>query len=326
MCNSIKTICVSALLSSVLLGADQVAWSSLGALKGDQGNYTPVVITGPNTISVFVNTKDWNTNGVGTWYCRTGSWKGVGNPSVVISPTQITDLPNAFIRTTAVQRGPSGKWYAVLHVGGGYPSSNGFRPAWATSNDGVHWTYRGMFTVNGIFAPYVLGSSATLIVQEDKPSTPDGDNPANNRYLMWEDAYCFNRQTGGSGSNCPQLTMLYSADGRNWWTYNDMRGAVANVWPSTLPKTDGAQFASAVKTPFGYHIIAADTYPSNYLRHIFSCDGVHWGVLETASAPFVYAEGKGTNLAYDSVTGLVHAVTSGYHWSYREHAFTCASQ
>jgi hypothetical protein len=269
-----------------------------------------------------------NTNGVtdGMLFLREGSFThGVGATSVAISPGQLSDMPGGFIRTTAVVKG-SQKYYAVIHVGNAYEgNSTGFQPAWATSDDSVNWQYHGRTKIDGAVQG-VFASGAALVVQEEKPATLDTVNPANNRYLIWEDAYSID-------GVAKKLVLIYSADGENWHFYRNATNIVIDVWP-TDPAViaDGPVFPSVVRTPFGYHLIAADTWPGKHHRHLWSCNGLTWRVLEASAPTFVGNDGnaKGTNLAYDPAAGLVHAATLNYqgvsgsaHWTLSAQAFAC---
>ena len=377
---------------------NEVKWTSDGTVRGVNTNYTPIVLTSSTGISIYTTALS-QTVLDGQLLRQTGTWTSVGTGKVVMSSSQVTDVTNPYIRTTAIVKGPSGAYYGLIHVGSGYPSSNGFRPAWATSPDGVNWTYHGMITLNNYFAPYVLASSGNLIVNESITELNTAV-PADNRYIAWEDAYCFTGLMAGSGSNCPRLTMIYSADGEHWFTANDPAtgepldviaslvtagelpaaqtvtatstngskvltgiASTAGIFPNqyvtgaALDSSGGAvvvsrtattvtlsqpatisgsgqfafggfggQFSAAVQTPYGYHLIAADTFPSDYLTHFFSCDAIHWSILETNSAVFNFDWGKGTNLVYNSSTKTVHALSSGPHYSYVEKAFACPAQ
>ena len=299
-----------------IVSLEKVDWTSGGKIHGVTGRYTPLVITATNAISVYGNYDD--TDAFDGLYMRVGNWKNVSSASPVISKNKITDqsgLP--FIRTSGVVRGASGKYYAVLHVGDNYPSSTGYIPAWATSDDGIKWVYHGKFIVDGVPMPYIYSSSANLVVQEEKPEVLNSDHPAENRYLVWEDATTM--------VPSKKLILLYSADGADWRFYRDTSGEIVDVWPTELSFDPNPMFPTAARTPFGYHLIAVDNYPVNYQRHLFSCDGLKWRVLEYQAATYMpnVINPKGTNLVYEPSTGLLHALFSGYHFQEQEHAFVC---
>jgi len=294
--------------------ADAIVWTVQPDIRGVKSNYTPLVITGPNKIRVYANT-DGRQQTNGTYFLRSGTFTSVGKATAVILPSQITDQSGSpFIRTTAVVRGPSGEYYAVLHVGDSYPSSTGYLPAWATSHDGVNWTYHGKFSIDGS-SPYVYGSSASLIVQEEKPAVLDTLDPVNNRFLVWEDAYSID-------GVYKRMVLVYSADGIDWRFYRDFSGQVMDVWPSDPSVAgDSPVFTTTTRTPFGYHLISGNNWPVSFHRHLWSCDGLTWRVLEVAAG--TYAAAKGTNLVYEPTTGLIHAHTSGSHFTLAAQSFTC---
>lgn len=301
---------------NTIASPEKVNWTSSGKIQGVTGRYTPVVITATNTISVYGNYDD--TDAFAGLYLRVGNWKNVSSASLVVSTNKITDqsgLP--FIRTSGVVREASGKYYAVLHVGDNYPSSTGYIPAWATSDDGINWLYHGKIVVDSAPMPYIYSSAASLIVQEDRLQVLDSIHPTNNRFLIWEDATTM--------VPSKKLILIFSADGADWRFYRDSSGEIVDVWPPELSTDSNPMFPTATRTPFGYHLIAADNYPAKYHRHLFSCDGLKWRVLEYQSATYILntVNPKGTNLVYEPSTGLLHALTSGYHFQEQARAFIC---
>ena len=293
---------------------DEATWTVKPDIRNVKGNYTPLVITGANQIRVYANTNG-SASSDGTLFMRSGSFTSVGKATAVILPSQITDQTGKpFIRTTGVVRAPSGKYYAVLHVGDSYPSPTGYVPAWATSNDGVSWTYRGKFRIDGTI-PYVYSSGASLIVQEEKPAVLDTFNPINNRYLVWEDAYSID-------GVYKRMVLVYSADGVDWRFYRNALGEVIDVWPNDPSvAADQPVFPTTTKTPYGFHLIAGDRWPTSFHRHLYSCDGLTWRVIEIQAD--TYAGPKGTNLAYEATTGLIHALTSASHFTLPAQAWSC---
>jgi len=313
---------------TVSVPRNKVKWKKQPNIKGVTGSYTPLVITGPNQISVYANNNgaavNLNKLASGALYVRTGTFSSVGEAKQVISQSQITDQTGTpYIRTSAVVRGVSGKYYAVLHIGDSYPFSTGYVPSWATSDDGLVWNYQGKFKIDGDY-PYNFSSSASLIVQEDKPPTLDMANPANNRFLVWEDSYNIE-------GVYKKMALVYSADGIDWHFYRDASGKVIDVWPNNILSTasDTPVFPSTVKTPFGYHMIAANKWPATAQRHLWSCNGLTWNVIEDEADTFVPEYYKGTNLSYDPSTNLIHSLTggpdskTGMNWSYPAKAFPC---
>lgn len=252
-----------------------LVWTKVGTVGNVTSNYTPVVQLGGSQIRAFSN-----SNGVtdGNLYLRVGSWSDVGSASQVL---KIDSPRDDYIRTSAVVQGASGKYYAILYTGDGYPTQGGYSPSWTTSPDGYNWTWHGPI---GIFGRN-QSSAAALVVDESR--TDDY------RFMAWIDLW------GG-------LTLMHSADGTSW------SSDLVNVWP--FPN-EQPQFVTAAKTLYGYHLIGANAFPATALRHVFSCTGFPpWQVLETAS-PVLAGSTKGTNLVYDAPNDLLHALTSGVHFT-----------
>lgn len=310
----------------MVIAADEVVWTNDGtvagiACKDGGGNYTPVVITAPGKIRVY---SSGNCHSAGTWYVSSGTWTNAGKTVVALSPSKIFDQTGKpYIRTSAVVRSTTGQYYAMITVGDGYPSV--YRPAWATSPDGLTWTYRGKIKVDGAYQD-IDSTSDALILQEDKPAVLDTVNPGNNRFLAWEDVVTV--QENG-GTIVKRLVMIYSADGVDWRFARDSSGNIMDLWvPPPVPSacaTPGcwAYFETATRTPSGYHLIAANGWPATSLTHLFSCDAVKWRIIEVNSDVYSAYPGKGTNLVYEPATNLVHALTWGVHWQYTEQAFAC---
>lgn len=274
--------------------------------------YTPVVLT-PSGIRVFANWNGANASQDGWWFRREGTWASLGSPIVALSPTQIYDIPNAYIRTTGVARGTvTGTYYAALHIGRGYPSPIYFPLAWATSPDGLTWTYRGRVSMDGVQSENIgdYADPANLIVDEAKSATlVDHLNSTNNRFLSW----------GNNGMGV-QLGLLYSANGTAWFRHRQ-NGVPVNMWPIA---GEQPTFVAAIQSTFGrYHLLARVNWPSGPIRHLYSCDGLQWRVLDMVSPVANPVSTKGTNLAYDAPTNTLHALTSGQHWSFTDNGFQC---
>lgn len=265
--------------------ADALCWTKVGTVSNVTYNYTPVVALDATHTRTYSN-----SNGVadGNLYLRSCSWTSCGPAAEVL---HISAPSDTYIRTLGVARGTSGTYYAVTYTGDGYPTQGGYTPSWATSPDGVTWTWWGSIQN---FWRY-QSSGMNLIVDE---SRNDGY-----RFMFWTD------RNGG-------LVLMHSDTGMPAdWQSDD-----TNMWP--FPEQP--QFVSAVRTPYGYHLIGANIYPATALRHVFSCTGLPpWHVLETASDVINITVGKGTNLAYDLSTNLIHALTSGVHWTLPAKAFPC---
>jgi hypothetical protein len=319
---------------------DLATWTQLPDIQNTgnnaTSNYSPLVITGSNAISVYADYQG-NSGSEGNYFLRTGDFSKVSKTAtkVIDAQTAIIDIPGThrFIRTSAVAKA-FGQFYAVLHVEDNYPPNPvthlGSRPAWATSSDGINWTYHGWIQIlnsQEVFPyssdcpygpggcgqyPYTYSSSASLIVREDMPATLNNTVPTNNRFLIYEgNGYC-----PAPSRACTKLSLLYSADGVSWYFYrNPVTNEVADLWPAAAPVGPaGPNFVSSTKTPFGYHVIAGDDWGVNAHRHIWSENGLNFQVIEM-SADTMGTSSKGTNLAYDPGTNLIHALTIGHHYT-----------
>lgn len=183
---------------------------------------------------------------------------------------RISDPRDRYIRTSAVARDQRG-YAALLYTGDGYPSLGGYSPSWATSPDGQAWTWHGSVSPFGRYQ----GSGAALVIEAD------------GTYSAWTD------NTG------VKLRRSTSHDGIHWTADK------TDAWPVELAG-DSPQFPSAARTPYGYHLIAADQWPAQHHRHLWSCNGRDWRVLEM-DAPTINS--KGANLAY--ADGVLYAVAAG---------------
>ena len=275
----------------------ELDWQKQPNLINATGNYTPFFINENGSFEIFANT-DGET--IGAWFRRTGLPPKIGPALVVLDPDKITDQPGTpLIRTTAVAQGKSGRIYAILHVGHGYPSQTGYVPAFATSATGTRWDYRGKLKIDEEI-PYAYASGANLIVQEQFGAIPNHATPSKNRFLFWNDAYAIN-------GNPKRLVLIYSADGIQWFFYRDALGEVVDVFPTSL-SDDKPVFPAACRTPFGYHLIVGNRYPITAHRHLFSKDAVNWHILEHHCPTFTLH--KGTNLAFEQTGGWIHAITA----------------
>lgn len=146
---------------------------------------------------------------------------------------------------------------------------------------------------------------STLSVDEGAPAVLDTVNPRNNRF------------TAIGESLGPRLSLAYSNDGIEW------KFEKVELLPAELNATAPA-FVSEVKTPFGYHLVAADWNGQEAYRHLhmYSCDGKKYRVLDIASPTFNGP--KGTMLMYEKPTGLVHALTNGKHLTFQATQLPCA--
>lgn len=275
--NALLTLFALLMVSSAF-GAG-LPWHKVGTIKNEIGSYEPVALEGTE-VRIYANT---NGSMDGDLFLRTGSWTGVGTANAVL---HIADPRDTFIRTSGVARGASGTYYAILYTGDGYPTQGGYSPSWATSPDGLAWTWWGPVSPFG----RNQSSAASLVVDE---SRTDGY-----RFMAWLDI---------NG-----LYLMHSDTGLAWQS----DGAV--MWPESL------QFVTAAKTPYGYHLMGCAEWPCVHLRHVYSCDGLtNWHVLETASPVLNKSFTKGNNLVYEPATNLLHSVSTGLHFTLAARNFGC---
>jgi len=129
----------------------EFGWCSMGLIKNvPEDPYMPWTVIGPNAILMM-------NNNAGQWTQRRGTFTEVGGSSVALPYTAIYDEGPATyrVRTSAVQHLSTGGCVGMLTVGNGYPSTDSYRPAWATSDDCVNWIYRGRLLIDGSFTGYV---------------------------------------------------------------------------------------------------------------------------------------------------------------------------
>lgn len=195
---------------------------------------------------------------------------------------RISDPRDRYIRTSAVARDHRG-YVGLLYTGDGYPTQGGYSPSWATSPDGQAWTWHGTVSPWGRFQ----SSAAALVIEAD------------GTFSAWTD------NTG------VKLRRFRSHDGLHWTADN------VDAWPAELAG-DSPQFPSVARTPYGYHQITANQWPATAHRHLFSCDGERWRVLEM-SAPTINQ--KGANLTYHD--GIIYAVAAGRIWTTPARGWTC---
>lgn len=263
---------------------DSFGWCDQGQVTGVSGSYTPVVPLSAANVRVYGNT---NGSTDGDLWLRSCTWSTCGPATKVLD---VTNPRDTYIRTSGVARGASGTYYAILYTGDGYPTQGGYSPSWATSPDGVTWTWHGPITLFG----RNQSSAAALIVDEAGGAFA---------CMAWVDI--------GNGlrlmhAPMPCMPGQWQSDG-------------ANHWPIA---SDGApQFVTATRTQYGVHLIGAIGYPATAHRHIFSCTGLPpWTVVEQ-DAMTRNGQPKGTNLSFDGAT--IHALTAGRQFTLPARAFPC---
>ena len=223
-----------------------------------------------------------------------GDWSGVSNVRVA------ADTPGKYLRTIGVQRGESGKCYGLLRIGEAY-GVGGYYPSWLeTDTKCENWKLVKLNVWDGQSDGF-----STLNVDENAPAALDVVNPRNNRF------------TAVGESLGARLSLAYSNDGITW------KYEKAELLPPELNSTNPA-FVSEVKTPFGWHLIAADWNGQEAYRHLhlYSCDGKKYRVLDMNSPTFNGP--KGTALLYEKATGLVHALTNGKHLTFQASQLACS--
>ena len=286
--------------TSVPPSVSEVQWQLAGQTPGARGNYAAMVHDG-GTLRVFSNFNGGSLLDLvddrqlteAKMYEWRGDWSGVSNVRVAV------DTPGKFLRTIGVQRGESGKCYGLLRIGEAY-GVGGYFPSWFETNTQCeNWRAVKLNVWNGTSDGF-----STLSVDESAPAALDTTTPRNNRF------------TAIGESLGPRLSLAYSNDGLDW------RYEKVELLPAELNATSPA-FVSEVKTPFGYHLIAADWNGQEAYRHIhlYSCDGKKYRVLDTASPTFNGP--KGTVLLYEKATGLVHALTNGKHLTFQASQLSC---
>jgi hypothetical protein len=215
-----------------------------------------------------------------------------------------------FTRVSVVRSERDGTFYAIAHVADTYPPGpSGVYPALLTSPNGTSWTYHGKikgepWDLYGPGSGRAWANSMAFIVNDEAAGALDTANPLANRFVLYSDGY----------GDLSSLSLLYSADGTTWYFARTATGAIRDLRPTELM---GEQpiFASAVKTPHGYHMITSKDWPVTAQRHLFSCDGLSWALLgkpNSKGATYLKPGGKNTNLSYDPATGQVLALES-YH-------------
>src|SRR5262249_22489354 len=149
-----------------------------------------------------------------------------------------------------------------------------------------------------------------------------------NRFVMFEDTICFDRQTNFSNvPGCPHVAILVSADGLHWSPIRDTNGVVADLCPTQ--GCNHAWFPAATRTPSwggAYHVLGVYTQVAQVVNeqfHLYSCGGLTARMLETQSDVADLVTQKGTNLLYDPGTNLLHALSGGVHWQVYEQAWSC---
>ena len=251
-------------------------WIKEAPLYGACCNYAQILIDGVDAdakTQIYTNA-DPLAHGAGL-HLYQGTLNNVAYKGQVLS---IATPADAYIRTFGLAK-RDGKYYALLYTGDAYPPSAGFSPSWATSNDGIQWTWAGPVS------PYPRSfSSGQALVAE-----PDGS------FKAWID------QVGGT------LREMSSPDGLTWKDDGD-------IWPDSLPKGQ-ALWPNATRTKNGTMLAVSNGFPATKIRTLWQCNGKkQWSVFED-DAP-IQNGSKGTSLAWDGAR--IHAYANGTHWTRAE--------
>ncbi len=316
----VATVALWLVALALTLSAQSPAWTPVGRVSGLTGtwapHYTPVVLLENDKIRVY-SSQNKNGSKTGDFWLYDGTWSKVGTPTLVLSKSLVQAVDGdstEFLRTSGVARGSvSGMYYALLHPCVP-PGNSACRPAWASSLDGVRWTYYGHIRIDGTL-PDINSDSDALVVQEDKPSTFRDDlNPANNRFLGWENEVYVSED---GQSVLKNFVLIYSADGVDWRYARDASGHVIDSWPrSQYPWWPIYQ--TAARTSSGYHLLfAAPTNPATAIMHLVTTDGTTMQIVEAASPLFDPAgeSHHAPNVVYEPIAGVLHALVGGQHWT-----------
>jgi hypothetical protein len=282
-------------------------WQRLGTIAGLCCSYTPLAVA-HGAVQVFSNARSATADG--EFYAYQGTLAaGVRSPQRLLAAAQITDVPAASykVRTAGVRHHPALGWVAVLRVGAGYPSADGYVPALATSADGQNWVYRGKLAIDGQVWPAHSDSSA-LVLQADKPAVLNLQQPFENRYLIFE-----NNISLPEGQR--KLVLAFSADGVDWRFHRDAAtGHVVEMWPPDAAlAADKPLFATADAVNGSIHLLVADAWhdgaaPTRAHRHL--CVPAGSQALRYLGDATTWRSGaKGPHIAYDEATDTLWAIS-----------------
>ena len=251
-----------------------------------------------------------------------GSWSGVGAGQVVLTAQAISDVgPADFkVRTAGIRHHPDVGWVAIVRVGRGYPSSDGYVPALATSPDSLQWTYRGKLQVEGRVWP-AFSDAANLILQLDKPANLNPQQPFENRYVILENNITIDGQAR-------KLVAIVSADGRDWRFFRNTSGEVADLWPKDAALAqDQPVFPSADSVQGDIHLTVGDGWresetPVHAHRHLCAPRGSNTFRFLGNASTWV-AGSKVPNIAYDRSTDTLFAVSQGTAYALQRASTAC---
>lgn len=237
------------------------AWNKRAQFSNVGTNYSPIVVDG-ESVRVYPTAHGADLGNL---------WVGSGGIGGVSDPVLALAIPGLYIRTAGIAH-HEGRWYALLHVGNGYPTTIGYRPAWAESEDGLTWSYKGWVNVDGAAQSCFSSSNALIRFRGE--------------WIGFEDCYG------------KKIAVIRSTDGLNW------RVDAGDAW-AAFPD-DGAVFPSAAASADTIHLIAQSRWPGGPMRHLTSHDGRTWTVAESEVG--IRSE-KGANLSFSG--GKLYALVNG---------------
>jgi len=209
--------------------------------------------------------------------------------------------PNRLLTRLGVQFSPKDqKFHAIAYVSRGYPSADGIVvPAMfasQTADPKGDWTYLGKITLDGGPVKF-FGSGGNLLLNDQPAAEVDHRNPLANKFVHYTD-------------NGPALSLIYSNDGAQWYTYKDAQGVPVNLRPPEFKDEKGWIFPSVVRTKNdGYFMAATVGWPPEGHHFLHSDDGLTWkiigdGHLETNVGGL--PEAKNISLGYDEKTDTIY--------------------
>jgi hypothetical protein len=297
-------------------------WARLSSVRGLCCNYTPLVMKdgSPHFFSNVLG--EQGEQGEGQLYRYAGSWNRVTAGQLALAATDVTDVgPSSYkVRTSGIRHDPRAGWVAILRVGQGYPTSDGYVPALATSADGVRWTYRGKLQIEGRVWP-AFSDAANLILQMDKPAVLNSEQPFENRYVILEN----NINIDGRAR---KLVAVVSADGLAWRFHRDSSGAVVDLWPADVAlAADQPVFPSADSVRGDIHLIAGDRWresASPVLAHRHLCAARGSSRFKYLGDASTWTSGsKVPNVAYDAVSDTLYAVSGAVSYALPRASTAC---
>jgi hypothetical protein len=203
-----------------------------------------------------------------------------------------------------VKRDPAdGSWHAVVHVSAGYgrgggPPDGRVEPAYLASRNGRRWTWHGRLggEVGAWMASRAYRGSSLALVVDERPGTG-----VESKLVLAMDGVL----PGGG------LVLAVSDDGRSWRFLRDAAGRIRNIAPPEVASA-ALLFPSMVRVGGTWRMVAVDGWPRARIRHMVSCDGLRWTLLDDPSSPSPVFDGpvpKNVTLATDGTR--LYALAAG---------------